>query len=74
MSSNPDEFSKKTNNTNNLFMNNLKAIWPAPLIVPPPWVLLRIVQEKSDNLGRLFNNDKLHEKLNGENCALSLIK
>ncbi|CAI2726616.1 unnamed protein product [Schistosoma spindalis] len=73
MSSKPDEFSEKKNYTNNLFMNNLKAIWPTPLIIPPPWVLLRIFQEKADNLGRLFNNDKLYEKLSRENHALSLI-
>ncbi|CAH8521148.1 unnamed protein product [Schistosoma rodhaini] len=73
MSNNPDGCSEKTNYTNDLFMNNLKGIWPTPLIVPPPWVLLRIFQEKSNNLDILFNNDKLHERLNGEKNTFSLI-
>ncbi|CAH8515855.1 unnamed protein product [Schistosoma rodhaini] len=73
MSNNPDGCSEKTNYTNDLFMNSLKGIWPTPLIVPPPWVLLRIFQEKSNNLDILFNNDKLHERLSEENHTFSLI-
>ncbi|CAH8523626.1 unnamed protein product [Heterobilharzia americana] len=40
---------------------HLRNIWPIPLIVPPPWVLLRIFREQSDHL-----NSKLQWKINTE--------
>ncbi|CAH8488363.1 unnamed protein product [Schistosoma turkestanicum] len=62
MFNNPNEFSAKNNVNYLLFMNKLKSIWPTPLIVPPPWVLLRLFQERSDNLNILSNNHKLNEE------------
>nr|CAH8841454.1 unnamed protein product [Trichobilharzia regenti] len=43
--------------------NNFKTVWPTPLIVPPPWVLLRIFREQSCYLKQISRSDALQGKI-----------
>ncbi|CAH8841183.1 unnamed protein product [Trichobilharzia szidati] len=53
-------------NNNYSLANNFKTVWPTPLIIPPPWVLLRIFREQSCYLKQICKSDNLQGKIDTE--------